>query len=98
MAIKTIKDVDLAGKRVLVRCDFNVPLKEGEITDDSRIEAALPTIQHLVGQSAKVILCSHLGRPKGQQVADMSLAPVAEALSSKLKQPCLLYTSPSPRD
>jgi phosphoglycerate kinase len=87
MAIKTIKDVDLAGKRVLVRCDFNVPLKEGEITDDSRIEAALPTIQHLVGQSAKVILCSHLGRPKGQQVADMSLAPVAEALSSKLKQP-----------
>ena len=87
MAIKTIKDVDLAGKRVLVRCDFNVPLKEGEITDDSRIEAALPTIQHLVSQSAKVILCSHLGRPKGQQVADMSLAPVAEALSSKLKQP-----------
>ena len=87
MSIKTIKDVDLAGKRVLVRCDFNVPLKEGEITDDSRIDAALPTIQHLISQSAKVILCSHLGRPKGQQVADMSLAPVAEALSSKLKQP-----------
>lgn len=87
MSIQTIKDVKLAGKRVLVRCDFNVPLKDGVITDDSRIEAALPTIEYLVGQSAKVILCSHLGRPKGQQVASMSLAPVAEALSSKLNQP-----------
>jgi phosphoglycerate kinase len=87
MSIQTIKDVNLAGKRVLVRCDFNVPLKDGVITDDSRIEAALPTIKYLVGQSAKVILCSHLGRPKGQQVASMSLAPVAEALSSKLNQP-----------
>ena len=87
MSIQTIKDVNLAGKRVLVRCDFNVPLKDGVITDDSRIEAALPTIEYLVGQSAKVILCSHLGRPKGQQVASMSLAPVAEALSSKLNQP-----------
>lgn len=87
MSVKTIKDVNLAGKRVLVRCDFNVPLKEGVITDDSRIDAALPTIQHLVAQSAKVVLCSHLGRPKGQQVAAMSLAPVAEALSSKLNQP-----------
>ncbi|MDA0848694.1 MAG: phosphoglycerate kinase [Verrucomicrobia bacterium] len=87
MSIQTIKDVDLSGKRVLVRCDFNVPLKNGVITDDSRIDAAIPTIQHLVDQSARVILCSHLGRPKGQQVAEMSLAPVAEALSSKMKLP-----------
>ncbi len=87
MSIKTLKDVDLSGKRVLVRCDFNVPLKDGVITDDSRIDAAIPTIQYLVDQSARVILCSHLGRPKGQQVAEMSLAPVAEALSSKIKLP-----------
>ncbi len=87
MSIQTIKDVDLSGKRVLVRCDFNVPLKNGVITDDSRIDAAIPTIQYLVDQSARVILCSHLGRPKGQQVAEMSLAPVAEALSSKMKLP-----------
>ena len=59
MTIKTLKDVDLSGKRVLVRCDFNVPLKDGVITDDSRIDAAIPTIQHLVDQSARVILCSH---------------------------------------
>ena len=87
MSIKTLKDVDLSGKRVLVRCDFNVPLKDGVITDDSRIDAAIPTIKHLVDQSARVILCSHLGRPKGKQVAEMSLAPVAEALSSKMKLP-----------
>ena len=87
MAIKTLEDVQLSGKRVLVRCDFNVPLKDGVITDDSRISAAIPTIQHLVDQSARVILCSHLGRPKGQQVSEMSLAPVAEALSSKMGQP-----------
>lgn len=87
MSIQTIKDVDFSGKRVLVRCDFNVPLKNGVITDDSRIDAAIPTIQHLVDQSARVILCSHLGRPKGQQIAEMSLAPVAEALSSKMKLP-----------
>lgn len=87
MAIKTLEDVQLSGKRVLVRCDFNVPLSDGVITDDSRIDAAIPTIQHLVDQSARIILCSHLGRPKGQQVSEMSLAPVAEALSSKMGQP-----------
>ena len=87
MAIKTLEDVQLSGKRVLVRCDFNVPLNDGVITDDSRIDAAIPTIQHLVDQSARIILCSHLGRPKGQQVSEMSLAPVAEALSSKMGQP-----------
>ncbi len=87
MAIKTLEDVQLSGKRVLVRCDFNVPLSDGVITDDSRIDAAIPTIQHLVDQSARIILCSHLGRPKGQQVSEMSLAPVAETLSSKMGQP-----------
>jgi 3-phosphoglycerate kinase len=87
MATKTFNDVNLAGKRVFVRCDFNVPLKDGVINDDSRIVAALPTIKQLVEQGAKVILASHLGRPKGEKNAAFTLAPVAEELAKQLAQP-----------
>ncbi|MBR3416644.1 MAG: phosphoglycerate kinase [Clostridia bacterium] len=81
---KTVEDIDVKGKKVLVRCDFNVPLKDGVITDENRIVGALPTIQYLIGQGAKVILCSHMGRPKGEFNMKYSLAPVAERLSAKL--------------
>lgn len=87
MAIKTIKDIELKGKRTLVRVDFNVPVTDGKITDDSRITAALPTLQHLIAAGAKVILMSHLGRPKGAVDAKYSLAVVATALADKLGQP-----------
>ncbi|WP_324659235.1 phosphoglycerate kinase [Bacillus cereus] len=81
---KSIRDVDLKGKRVFCRVDFNVPMKEGKITDETRIRAALPTIQYLVEQGAKVILASHLGRPKGQVVEEMRLTPVAACLGELL--------------
>ncbi|GFI71093.1 phosphoglycerate kinase [Clostridiales bacterium] len=81
---KTIEDIDVKGKKVLARCDFNVPLKDGEITNDKRIVAALPTIKYLVENGAKVILCSHLGRPKGEYKPEFSLAPVAARLSEYL--------------
>ena len=84
---KTIDDENYAGKRVLVRCDFNVPMKDGVITNDNRINAALPTIQKLINDGAKVILCSHLGKPKNGPEAKFSLAPVAVRLSEKLGQP-----------
>ena len=81
---KSVEDLQVAGKRVLVRCDFNVPLKNGVITDENRIVAALPTIQYLLDNGAKVILCSHLGKPKGEPKPELSLAPVAVRLSEKL--------------
>ena len=81
---KTVDDINVKGQKVLVRCDFNVPLKNGVITDENRINAALPTIKKLIADGGKVILCSHLGKPKGEPKPELSLAPVAAALSEKL--------------
>ena len=83
---KTVKDIEIKGKKALVRCDFNVPLKEGKITDDIRIVSALPTIKYLIEGGAKVILMSHLGRPEGEPNPKYTLAPVAERLSELLGQ------------
>ena len=83
---KTVDDINVKGQRVLVRCDFNVPLKNGVITDENRINAALPTIKKLIADGGKVILCSHLGKPKGEPKPELSLAPVAKALSEKLNK------------
>ncbi len=80
----TVKDVEVAGKRVLVRCDFNVPMKDGRITDDNRIRAALPTVAYLIEKGARVILCSHLGRPKGEFNMKYTLRPVADRLNELL--------------
>ncbi|MDR1927536.1 MAG: phosphoglycerate kinase [Oscillospiraceae bacterium] len=84
---KSVEDIAVKGKRVLVRCDFNVPLTNGKITSDKRITASLPTIEYLLAQGAKVILCSHLGRPKGEPSPEFSLAPVAARLSELLGKP-----------
>ena len=83
---KSVDDINVKGKRVLVRCDFNVPLQDGKITDENRIVAALPTIKKLIADGGKVILCSHLGKPKGEPKPELSLAPVAVRLSELLGQ------------
>ena len=83
---KSVDDINVKGKKVLVRCDFNVPLQEGKITDENRLVAALPTIKKLVADGGKVILCSHLGKPKGEPKPELSLAPVAKRLSELLGQ------------
>ena len=87
---KTVKDIDVKGKKCLVRVDFNVPVADGKVTDDNRILGALPTIRYLTEHGAKVILCSHLGRPKGQVQKKYSLQPVAEKLAEVLHQPVVL--------
>ena len=84
MNIKTLDTIDVRGKRVLLRCDLNVPLKAGVITDDGRIKASLPTIKYLLAQGASVVITAHLGRPKGERVPELSLAPVSTRLSELL--------------
>ena len=83
---KSVDDINVKGQRVLVRCDFNVPLQDGKITDENRLVAALPTIKKLIADGGKVILCSHLGKPKGEPKPELSLAPVAERLKELLGQ------------
>ncbi|MDO4745493.1 MAG: phosphoglycerate kinase [Bacillota bacterium] len=90
---KTVRDIEVSGKKVLVRCDFNVPMKDGEITDDIRITSALPTIKYLVENGAKVILMSHMGRPKGEAKPEYSLKPVADRLSQLLAKDVVFATS-----
>ena len=91
---KSVDDINVNGKKVLVRCDFNVPLKEGKITDENRLVAALPTIKKLVADGGKIILCSHLGKPKGEPKPELSLAPVAVRLSELLGQEVKFVPSP----
>ena len=91
---KSVDDINVKGQKVLVRCDFNVPLKEGKITDENRLVAALPTIKKLVSDGGKVILCSHLGKPKGEPKPELSLAPVAVRLSELLGQEVKFVASP----
>lgn len=85
MNIKTLDSIDVRGKRVLLRCDLNVPLKDGVIADDGRIKASLPTIKYLLAQGASVVITAHLGRPKGERKAELSLAPIAKRLSELLE-------------
>lgn len=91
---KSVDDINVKGKRVLVRCDFNVPLIDGKITDENRLVAALPTIKKLIADGGKVILCSHLGKPKGEPKPELSLAPVAVRLSELLGQEVKFVASP----
>ena len=91
---KSVEDIDVAGKRVLCRCDFNVPTKEGKITSDKRIVAAMPTIEYLVNHGARVILCSHMGKPKGEWKPELSLQVVADRLSELLGKPVTAVKMP----
>ena len=95
---KSIEDIEVAGKRVLCRCDFNVPTKEGRITSDKRIVAAMPTIQYLVDKGAKVILCSHMGKPKGEWKPELSLKVVAERISQLLGKEVIMATDVAGED
>ncbi|MGK0464957.1 phosphoglycerate kinase [Clostridium sp.] len=92
---KTIEDIEVKGKKVLVRCDFNVPLKDGEITDVNRLVGAMPTINYLVNHGAKIILCSHLGKPGGEAKAELSLAPVAKKLTKMLGKEVVFAADPN---
>ncbi|NLD10507.1 MAG: phosphoglycerate kinase [Clostridiales bacterium] len=92
---KTIRDIDVKGKKVIVRCDFNVPMQDGKISDDTRIKAALPTINYLMEHGAKVILMSHMGRPKGEPKMEFTLKPVADRLSEYLNKDVLFICSPT---
>lgn len=87
---KSVEQIDVCGKRVLCRCDFNVPTKDGKITSDKRIVAALPTIRYLIDHNAKVILCSHMGKPKGEYKPELSLQIVADRLSELLGKPVVM--------
>ena len=95
---KSIEDIEVAGKRVLCRCDFNVPTKDGKITSDKRIVAALPTIQYLIDKGAKVILCSHMGKPKGEWKPELSLKIVADRLSELLGKPVVMASDVAGED
>ena len=90
---KTVRDIDVKGKRVIVRCDFNVPMKDGVITDENRITAAMPTVRYLIENGASVILMSHLGRPKGKPNREFTLSPVADALARQLGRPVVFGNS-----
>ena len=90
MTLNTIKDADLKGKRVLIRVDFNVPLKEGKVTDATRIKAALPTVKYILDQGASLVVMSHFGRPKGQKNPDFSMAPIAKEFEALLGRPVKL--------
>ena len=87
MARKGLRDLDLKGKKVLLRAEFNVPMKDGKIINDTRIRAELPTIQYILEQGASILIMTHLGRPKGQPVPEMSVEPVAGHLSQLLGRP-----------
>ncbi|MBU3184090.1 phosphoglycerate kinase [Clostridium estertheticum] len=92
---KTIEDIEVKGKKVLVRCDFNVPLKDGEITDVNRLVGAMPTIEYLIKNGARLILCSHLGKPNGEAKPELSLAPVAKRLSEMLNKEVIFAADPN---